>query len=135
VLWAERVFKKAAWPVLAIMPNNMICLLAGATGMAWLGFAVVNVTGTLVRVLGVRLIGDAFSDPILSLNAWIGRNRVWLTFITFGIAFAIALRSAHRGRDQVETPRELSEELDEAVADPPPEPAVDDVDEDDTHGV
>ena len=112
VLWAERLFRKAAWPVVALMPNNLICLLAGATGMAWAGFAIVNVTGTLVRVLGVRLIGAAFSDPILAFNAWIGRNRLVLTVITIGITFLLVARSARRGRDPVESPDELAAELD-----------------------
>ena len=113
VLWAEKAFKKAAWPVVALLPNNMICLLAGATGMAWFGFALVNIGGTVVRVLGVRLIGDAFSDPILGLNDWIGRNRVVLTAVTLGLAFVFAARSARRGRSEVETPSELAEELEE----------------------
>ena len=112
VLWAERLFRKAAWPVVALMPNNLICLLAGATGMAWAGFAIVNVTGTLVRVLGVRLIGAAFSDPILAFNAWIGRNRLVLTVITIGITFLLVARSARRGRDPLESPGELAAELD-----------------------
>ena len=87
VLWLERMFRKAALPVVAIVPNNWICLLAGASGMKWWTFATVNLTGTVVRVLGVRLIGDAFSDPILSFNDWIAENRMWLTVITFSLVF------------------------------------------------
>jgi uncharacterized protein (DUF2237 family) len=89
-----------------------ICLLAGATGMAWAGFAIVNIAGTLVRVLGVRLIGAAFSDPILAFNAWISRNRLVLTAITIAITFVLVARSARRGRDPVESPEELAAELD-----------------------
>ena len=33
----REAFRKAAWPVVALIPNNIICLLAGATGMAWPG--------------------------------------------------------------------------------------------------
>jgi membrane protein DedA with SNARE-associated domain len=125
VLWAEKAYRKAAWPMIALMPNNIICLLAGATGMAWAGFAVVNLGGTLARVLAVRLIGDAFSDPILSFNAWIGRNRLLLTVITFAITFLLVARSARRGRDRLETPEVLADELEEAArntdpADDPP---------------
>ncbi|MGH8977254.1 MAG: DedA family protein [Acidimicrobiia bacterium] len=116
VLWAERAFRKAAWPAVAIIPNNMICLLAGATGMAWLGFAIVNLGGTLVRILGVRLIGDAFSDPILSFNDWIGDHRAVLTACTFGLTFLLVARSARRGRDPIERPEELAEELEAAAA-------------------
>jgi membrane protein DedA with SNARE-associated domain len=118
VLWAEKAYRKAAWPVVALIPNNLVCLLAGATGMAWVGFAIVNVTGTFVRVLGVRLLGQAFSDPILAVNAWIGRNRLVLTAITFGITLVLIGRSARRGRDRLETPEVLAEELDEAAISP-----------------
>jgi membrane protein DedA with SNARE-associated domain len=111
VLWFEKMFRKAAWPVVAILPNNIICLLAGAAGMSWIGFAIVNVSGTIVRVLGVRLIGDAFSDPILDFNAWIGRNRLWLTLITIGITFFFVARSSMRSGKVVETPEDLAEEL------------------------
>jgi membrane protein DedA with SNARE-associated domain len=116
VLWAERAFRKAAWPVVAIIPNNMICLLAGATGMPWAGFAIVNLAGTVVRILGVRLIGDAFSDPILSFNEWISEHRAVLTALTFGITFLLIARSARRGRDPIERPEELAEELEAAAA-------------------
>jgi membrane protein DedA with SNARE-associated domain len=116
VLWAERAFKKAAWPVVALMPNNMICLLSGATGMAWAGFAIVNLSGTIVRILGIRLIGDAFSDPILAVNDWISDNRLVLTALTFGVTFALVARSAWKGRDVLETPEELAAELQEAGA-------------------
>jgi membrane protein DedA with SNARE-associated domain len=111
VLWVEKAFRRAAWPVVALMPNNIICLLAGATGMSWIGFAIVNIGGTLVRVLGVRLIGDAFSDPILSFNDWIGRNRLVLTMITVGITFLLVARSMRRGQRPLESPEELAEEL------------------------
>ena len=112
MLWAEKAFRKAAWPVVAIIPNNMICLLAGATGMSWIGFAIVNISGTFVRVLGVRLIGDAFSDPILSFNEWIGRNRLVLT--ADHVRHHVLLRRAqHAARPDgsIETPDELAEEL------------------------
>jgi membrane protein DedA with SNARE-associated domain len=115
VLWLERMFKKAALPVVAIVPNNWICLLAGASGMKWWTFATVNLTGTMVRILGVRLIGDAFSDPILSFNGWIAENRIWLTVITFSLVFVFALRAALRGQRPIESPEELAAELEEVA--------------------
>lgn len=122
VLWLERVFRKAAWPAVAIVPNNWICLLAGATGMVWWGFALVNLGGTLVRILGVRLVGEAFSDPILRFNDWVGNNRAWLTVVTFAVVLLLVWRSMRSGRDQLETPAELATELGEAQAAVDPEP-------------
>ena len=111
VLWAEKAFRKAAWPAVALVPNNIICLLAGATRMNWPALAIVNVTGTFVRILGVRWIGSAFSEPILAFNGWIGDHRLVLTALTFGLTFLLIARSARRGRGPIETPAELAEEL------------------------
>ena len=58
------------------------------------------------------LIGSAFSEPILAFNAWIGDNRLVLTVITIGITFLLVARSARHGRDPIETPAELADELD-----------------------
>lgn len=123
VLWLERVFRKAAWPAVAIVPNNWICLLAGATGMVWWGFALVNLGGTLVRILGVRLVGETFADPILRFNGWVGDNRAWLTAVTFAVVLVLVWRSMRSGRDQLETPAELATELGEAQAAVDPERA------------
>ena len=66
--------------------------------MAWPAFAIVNVTGTFVRILGVRWIGSAFSEPILAFNGWIGDHRLVLTAITFGLTFLLSPAARRRGR-------------------------------------
>jgi membrane protein DedA with SNARE-associated domain len=106
--------------MVAILPNNWICLLAGATPMRWWVFGLLNIGGTLVRVLGVWLLGEAFADPILAVNDWIGDHRWQLTLITFSlVAIAIWRQSRKRG-GILESPRELQEELEaEQTGDPP----------------
>ena len=79
------------------------------------GLAVVNLGGTLLRILGIRILGDAFSDPILAVNDWIADNRIWLTVLTFGFVFIVAVRSARRGRDEIETPAEMAAQLEAEV--------------------
>lgn len=113
VLWFERAFKKAAYPMVALMPNNWICLLAGATRMNWWAFATLNLGGTLARILAIRMLGDAFADPILSFNDWIGDNRAWLTAITFGIVFLLVWRSSRKEHGAIETPEELAQDLEQ----------------------
>jgi uncharacterized membrane protein YdjX (TVP38/TMEM64 family) len=111
VLWMERMFKRAAWPMIAILPNNWICLFAGATGIAWAPFLFVNIAGTIVRVALVRMLGDAFADPILAFTGWISDNRLWLTGITIGIV-VVTVWYAQRGeRGAIESPAEMAEEL------------------------
>jgi hypothetical protein len=111
VLWMERMFKKAAWPMIAILPNNWICLFAGATGIAWAPFLIVNIAGTIVRVALVRMLGDAFADPILAFTGWISDNRLWLTGITIGIV-VVTVWFAQRGeRGAIESPGDMAEEM------------------------
>jgi membrane protein DedA with SNARE-associated domain len=116
VLWMERMFRKAGWPMIAILPNNWICLFAGATGIAWTPFLIVNIAGTIVRVALVRMLGDAFADPILSFTDWVGDNRLWLTGITFGIVLITVWHAQRSGQDTIESPAELAEELAEVEA-------------------
>ena len=106
-LGGEGCSAKPRGRLVALMPNNIICLLAGATGMAWAAFAIVNVTGTLVRILGVRFIGSAFSEPILAFNGWIGDHRLVLTALTFGHHVPADRPQRGTGRDPIETPAEL----------------------------
>jgi membrane protein DedA with SNARE-associated domain len=118
VLWLERGFKRAAHLMVVLLPNNWICLLAGATKMRWWVFGLLNVAGTTARILLVRVLGDAFSDPILSFNSWIGAHRLQLTAITFGIVGIAIWRTARKGQAPLETPEDLAEELIEVADDP-----------------
>jgi membrane protein DedA with SNARE-associated domain len=117
VLWFERMFRKAGYVMIAVLPNNWICLLAGATGIAWMPFLIVNVVGTVVRMTLIRVLGDAFSDPILKFNNWIGDNRAWITIITVGIVVITIATSMRKGRTPLETPTELADELEAAESD------------------
>lgn len=114
VLWFERVFKRASYAAVVVLPNQWICLLAGAMRMRWWVFLALNLGGTLVRVVGVKMLGDAFADPILSFNDWIGENRLWLTAVTVGIVAIAVWRSSRSGVAPIETPAELEDELREA---------------------
>ena len=60
----ERGFDKAAYPVVFLAPNNIVCLLAGASGMPIAAFVAVNLAGTLTRLYIIRALGRAFSSPI-----------------------------------------------------------------------
>jgi membrane protein DedA with SNARE-associated domain len=116
VLWLEKGFRRAAYPMIVLLPNQWICLLAGATPMRWWVFAALNLGGTIVRVVGVKMLGDAFSDPILSVNDWIGDHRWQLTVVTFALVGIAVWRSMNKGIPPLETPSELGEELAEAAA-------------------
>jgi membrane protein DedA with SNARE-associated domain len=107
VLWLERFFARTSHVAVALVPNQWICLLAGATKMRVWVFAVLNVGGTVVRVTLIWWLGDVFSDPLLAANDWIGDHRLQLTIATFAIVMIGVWRSMRRGEPLVETPADL----------------------------
>jgi membrane protein DedA with SNARE-associated domain len=114
VLWLERFFGRTSHAAVALVPNQWICLLAGATKMRVWVFVTLNVGGTIARVVAIWWLGDVFADPLLSVNHWIGAHRIQLTLLTIAIVALGVWRSARRGEKQIETPDDLAAELDAA---------------------
>jgi membrane protein DedA with SNARE-associated domain len=117
VLWLERFFTRTSHVAVALVPNQWICLLAGATRMRVWVFVTLNVGGTVVRVVGIWLLGDAFADPLLAVNGWIGDHRLQLTVITFTLVALGVWRSTRKGMRPIETPGDLADELTAADGD------------------
>lgn len=102
VLWLERFFARGGPVAVAVIPNQWICLLAGATRMRVWVFVVLNVGGTFVRVVAIWMLGDAFAGPILSFNHWIGVHRLQLTVLTFALVGFTVWRSMRKGTFAIE---------------------------------
>jgi membrane protein DedA with SNARE-associated domain len=77
-------------------------------------FVILNIGGTVARVLAIWWLGDTFSDPILSLNHWIGEHRIPLTALTFAIVGFAVWRAYRKGENQLITTDELVDELEVA---------------------
>jgi membrane protein DedA with SNARE-associated domain len=107
----ERWFGKAAPVVILLAPNLYLCILAGASGMRVRTFAILNITGTLGRLVVFRLAGHAFRDELLELVDWIGRNQKWLIVASFVVVALQTSRSRRRGT--LETPHEIEREIEE----------------------
>ena len=114
VLWLERLFARTSYATVVVLPNQWICLLAGATRMKVWVFATLNVVGTVARVVLIWKLGDIFASPILHLNHWIGAHRIELTLLTIALVAFGVWRGSRKGRLTVESPSELAEELHEA---------------------
>jgi membrane protein DedA with SNARE-associated domain len=93
----EGWFGKAAYPVLFLIPNQYICLFAGAAGMEVGGFFLVNITGTVARLYLLRWLGDAFDSPIQSVLGFIGDHRGPLLVVTIGMAVVFMLAELRKG--------------------------------------
>ncbi|MGH9210441.1 MAG: DedA family protein [Acidimicrobiales bacterium] len=110
----QRWFGKAAYPVIFIAPNSYICLFAGAAGMPFRRFLVVNATGTLARLYFFRVFGDVFDDSLDDVVGWIGDNRTLLLPITIAFTLLSLLLEFRRGETEVGSLSNLDDELDEA---------------------
>lgn len=113
----ERMFRRAAYVVVAVWPISAVCLLAGATKMRPLAFFPLNITGTLVRIGLIFLIGDLLEEPIREIVSFIARYQWSLTGITFAVVAITLVRQGRRGQGTIETVDELQQELARAEAD------------------
>lgn len=92
----ETWFDKARLIVVAVAPNNPICLFAGAAGMTWGAFMVANVVGTAARLVLVRMFSSAFEDQLGSVRGFIGDYRWPILALSF-VAVGFTLWNDHRG--------------------------------------
>lgn len=97
----ERWFDKARIPVVAIAPNNPVCLFAGAAGMSVGAFAVANVVGTIGRLVLIRLFSSIFEGPLGSLRGFIGNYRWPLLALSFVIVGFTLWSDRRGGRDGI----------------------------------
>ena len=107
----ERWFRYAAYPLVAIAPNNIICLLAGATGMRPRNFFAVNIAGTLVRLFIIREFAAWAEVQVTAVDNFITDYRPW--FLAFTIVAAI-FAGLGQFRDLGRLPGELEDGDDSA---------------------
>ncbi|HEX4866281.1 MAG TPA: hypothetical protein VFV32_01520 [Acidimicrobiales bacterium] len=117
----ERWFGRAAYPLVFIAPNNLICLMAGAAGMSVGGFFAVNLAGTLVRLFLIRRVGEAFEAPIDDLLGFLADYRVPLLILSVVLVGATTLFEMRRGEGEIEAVLHLDDDL-EPEPDPPEDP-------------
>ncbi len=103
IIWFEKAFKKARYPIVLIAPNNPVCLLAGATGMPVPVFLGLNAVGTIGRLYLARLFGKAFTAPISAVTGFLDRNRWPILAVSIGF---FVLQSALK-KKQGQAPGEL----------------------------
>lgn len=107
----ERWFRRAAYPIVAIAPNNLVCVLAGASGMSVAGFLLANLGGTAARMVLIWWVGEIFSEPLLEVIDFVGRYRWLFTAATVVVVTASVWRARRRHTSEIETVEEVAEEL------------------------
>jgi hypothetical protein len=117
LLWMERNFHRARWPVAFAFPGNLVALLAGADRIAMPLYLLVALSSMTLRLVLVRYLATVFEGPLLTVLDWVGRNQLWLTLASMGAVFAWVLWSNRHGFTPIESVEEMAEGLDQAAED------------------
>lgn len=109
----EGWFGKWGAPLVVLFPNNYVCLVAGASKMKPLRFAVLNIIGTIGRLLMLQVIGDIFAGPIDSILSFIAHWRIPLLVVSIALVAVFWIGELRRGKQEIDAFRELEDAADE----------------------
>lgn len=111
--WVEARFTRWGVPLVFALPNNWICLFAGASRMRPAVFLTANIAGTLLRLYLIRILGVAFEGPIDWILEFIARYRLPLMALSVG-AVAFTIFSERRsGKGELAGLVDLPDEIEE----------------------
>ncbi|MDQ3757251.1 MAG: VTT domain-containing protein [Actinomycetota bacterium] len=107
----ERFFSKAAYPIVLFAPNGYICAMAGMTGMRPPVFMVLNVVGTVTRLIVIRQTAAVLESPLQSVLDFIQRYQWWI--VGFSIAMGVWQLTGkwRKGEKEIEPLSEMADEL------------------------
>lgn len=83
----EKFFRRASYPLIFASPNNIICALSAATGVKLRTFIILNITGTIARLVLIRQLGEVLESPIQNVVDFIVRYRTQFLIVS---AIAVA---------------------------------------------
>lgn len=112
----ERGFDKARFVVVAIAPNNPVCLFAGAAGMSMSAFLTANIVGTAGRLLLIRAFSSVFEDLLGHVKDFIGDYRWPITALSVALVAFTIWNDRRGGRDGIGDLVNLPEGMSEAEA-------------------
>jgi len=123
----ERWFSRHGYVVVFIAPNNPVCLLAGAAAMPVMAFVTANVTGTIARLVLIRVLGDLFDSPLDAVRDFIATYRIPLLAVGFAAVALTVWSDRRRGGGEITDLVHMDEEIHEietSDAAPTTEPAA-----------
>jgi membrane protein DedA with SNARE-associated domain len=115
--WVEKHFRRWGVPLVFVMPNNFICLFAGASAMRPAIFVVANVSGTIARLYVIRVLGETFSQPLDWLVDFIGRYRGPLLVLSFALVAFTIFNERKRGGGELTGLAHLPDHMDDRAGD------------------
>lgn len=111
----EKWFAKARYVLVALMPNNLICTLAGAVHMRPRVFLALNLSGTLVRLGFFWFLGKALADPLDAVLDFIQRWQNPLLIAAIVLVALNAFRKQRAGTGELESPARMEAEIEAEV--------------------
>jgi membrane protein DedA with SNARE-associated domain len=99
----ERLFAKARYPLVFIAPNGLVLLLAGAIEMPVVPLVILDVTGTIARLVVIKLLAHLFTGPLAAANRFVDRYQWWLVGLSLVIGAWQMSRRRSGGRDPSRT--------------------------------
>ncbi|MDQ1424369.1 MAG: hypothetical protein QOD72_1867 [Acidimicrobiaceae bacterium] len=97
----ERLFAHIGPVLVFLFPGAVVCVLAGATEMHPVLFAVLNVAGTLAMVVAMWAVADQLRGPISSFTRFVSDNSLWLTVLTVLLTAVYLWDQRRRGKDRL----------------------------------
>ncbi len=107
----ESLFGKYGYVLVLTIPNNPVCLLAGAARMRPRYFWALNVIGTIGRLILLAWLGDIFSGPIDAVLGFIRRYQPYLLAISIASVAFTVWRESRTGSTEIQQLLELEDEL------------------------
>lgn len=105
-------FRRVLDVLVVVAPNNPVCLLAGVAAMPVRRFVVLNVVGTVGRVLLFRWLGTIFSDQISHfVNDVVAPYQKWFTIVSVVLVVAYLAYQTVGRKGLIGGVEELEEEL------------------------
>jgi membrane protein DedA with SNARE-associated domain len=98
VVYTEKLFKKAGYPMVFFFPGAIVCALAGQTGMSPVGFLATNLAGTLTAIIAVRRFSSAIASPVEGLLAFFSRNLVATTAVSVSLVVLSLMLNRMQGK-------------------------------------
>ena len=103
--------RRIIYPLALLAPNNWVSLLCGAARIPFRTFVVLNVTGTVIRLLLFRWIGSLFRSEIRAIADFVARYQWPVTALSVvGVLLTIAWQF-RKGTGELVGLTRMSEEL------------------------
>ncbi len=112
---SEDSARRLAYPLVFISPVTFVCALAGAVGMRVVPFLILNVTGTIGRLVLIRQLGVRFEGPLQSVGDFIAQYRIQFLVISVIIAAWSIYNEFFSGDGDTQSLIELAREEDEGA--------------------